>query len=98
TEIRDLLARSRGYLAGVHQALHREADADARLAGMGMTLTGAFSLGWDLFVLHVGDSKAYLVRNGVLKKITHDHTVAQQFADLGVIPQEDVATHRMQHV
>jgi PPM family protein phosphatase len=98
TEIRDLLARSRGYLAGVHQALRREADADARLAGMGTTLTGAFSLGWDLFVLHVGDSKAYLVRNGALKKITHDHTVAQQFADLGVIPQEDVATHRMQHV
>jgi PPM family protein phosphatase len=98
TEIRELMSRSRGYLAGVHATLRRRAAADARLAGMGTTLTGAYSVGADMFVLHVGDSKAYLLRGGVLKKITHDHTVAQEYADLGVIPQDKVATHRMHHV
>jgi serine/threonine protein phosphatase PrpC len=97
-EIRALLARARGYLAGVHAALRKQAEEDASLAGMGTTLTGAFSIGSDLFVLHVGDSKAYLLHGGELQKITHDHTVAQQYADLGVIPQEEVATHRMHHV
>jgi serine/threonine protein phosphatase PrpC len=98
TEIAGLLERSRGYLAAVHAALRRRAAEDASLAGMGTTLTGAFSVGGDLFVLHVGDSKAYVLRDGTLRKITHDHTVAQEYADLGVIPQEDVAQHRMHHV
>ena len=98
SEIHDLLGRARGYLAGVHAALRKQAAEDVSLAGMGTTLTGAFSIGSDLFVLHVGDSKAYLLRGGSLQKITHDHTVAQQYADLGVIPQEEVATHRMHHV
>lgn len=97
-EISDLLARTRGYLSGIHAILRRKASEDVRLAGMGTTMTGAFFVGSDLFVLHVGDSKAYLLRDGALRKITHDHTVAQQYADLGVIPQEDVSGHRMQHV
>jgi protein phosphatase len=98
TEIRELLNRSRGYLAGVHAALKRQQAADSRLRGMGTTLTGAYSVGRDLFVLHVGDSKAYVERRGTLRKITHVHTVAQQFADEGMIPQEEVPTHRMHHV
>ncbi len=98
TEIRDMFARTRGYLAGVHAALRQQAAGDSRLAGMGTTLTGAYSVGEDLFVLHVGDSKAYLVHQGTMRKITRDHTVAQQYADLGVIPQEEVASHRLHHV
>jgi len=97
-EIQDLLSRSRGYLAAVHGALRAAADADANLEGMGTTLTGAYTVGADMFVLHVGDSKAFLVRGGRLRKITHDHTVAQQYADLGVIPQEAVPTHKMSHM
>jgi protein phosphatase len=97
-EIQALMTRSRGYLAAVHAALRHQAESDPRLAGMGTTLTGAYVLGGDLFVLHVGDSKAYLLHDGALHKITHDHTVAQHYADLGVIPQEEVARHRQHHV
>jgi serine/threonine protein phosphatase PrpC len=97
-ELRDMMTRSRGYLAAVHAALRHRAAEDPRLAGMGTTLTGAYTVGGDLFVLHVGDSKAYLMRGDSLRKITHDHTVAQQYADLGVIPQEQVASHRQHHV
>ena len=97
-EIRDMLDRTRGYFAGVHETLRKQADQNPHLAGMSTTFTGAYMLGSDLFVLHVGDSKADLLREGLLSKITHDHTVAQEYADLGVIPQEEVAGHRHHHV
>ncbi len=97
-EITSLLARSRTYLAAVHSALRAQADGDARLEGMGTTLTGAYTVGADLFVLHVGDSKAFLLRGDRLQRITRDHTVAQQYADLGVIPQEAVPGHHASHV
>ncbi|TMQ48849.1 MAG: serine/threonine-protein phosphatase [Candidatus Eisenbacteria bacterium] len=97
-EIQELFERSRSYLATVHDALRRQASGDPRLAGMGTTLTVAYLVGRDLFVVHVGDSKAYLIRGGTLRKITRDHTVAQEYADLGMISQEEVASHRMHHV
>jgi serine/threonine protein phosphatase PrpC len=97
-EIGDLLERSRGYLAGVHAALRGQAAGDAQLQGMGTTLTGLYVVGSDGFVLHVGDSKAFLVRNGAIRKVTRDHTVAQQYADLGVIPQDAVPSHPMNHM
>lgn len=97
-EIQALLARSRVYLAAVHAALRAEAGSDERLEGMGTTLTGAYTVGADMFILHVGDSKIFLLRGDTLTKLTHDHTVAQQYADLGVIPQEAVPNHRGSHM
>lgn len=98
SEIRDMQARGRAYLRQVHAELRHQAAGDARLAGMGTTFTGVYVVGRDLFVTHVGDSKAYLFRAGSLNKITHDHTVAQEYADQGMIAQEEVETHRMHHV
>jgi protein phosphatase len=97
-EIQEVVARANEYLAVVHGALRRKAASEPALAGMGTTLTGAMSQGLDAFLLHVGDSRAYLWREGRLLKVTRDHTVAQGFADLGVIPQEEVPRHRMHHV
>ena len=65
---------------------------------MGTTLTVALSLGPDLTVAHVGDSRVYLLRRGALHRLTRDHTLAQELADLGEIPAGDVATHRLRHV
>lgn len=97
-EIRQMFERSKGYFAAVHAMIRDRASRDPRLAGMGTTLTGAYTVGDDLFLQHVGDSKAFLFREGRMRKITHDHTVAQEYADLGVIPQEAVARHQMHHV
>jgi len=97
-EIRELASRARAYLQGAEAEIRRRVSDDPSLAGMGTTLTGAYTAGADMFVQHVGDSKAFVLRDGVLRKITRDHTVAQEYADLGVIPQEDVAGHRLHHV
>lgn len=98
TELKEIEQRSRQYLAKMQDAVRERAASDPAMAGMGTTFTGAYVVGRDLFVTHVGDSKAYLVRNGELEKITHDHTLAQEYADLGMIPQEEVDTHRLHHV
>jgi protein phosphatase len=97
TEIREYFERSKGYIAGVHAMLLERASADPSVAGMGTTLTVVYSLGLDLFVSHVGDSRAYVYRDGAMRHITRDHTVAQHLADHGAISQEEVATHPKRH-
>jgi protein phosphatase len=97
-DIQALFKRVRGYFAGVHEALRLRAADDTALEGMGTTLTSAYSVGNDLFVVHVGDSRAYLLRGGALRRITHDHTLAQSYADQGLIPQAEVETHELGHV
>ena len=97
TEISEYFERTKGYIAGVHEALTRRAQADPSIAGMGTTLTVAYSVGLDLFVAHVGDSRAYVHREGVLRHITRDHTYAQHLADHGAITQEEVETHPKRH-
>jgi PPM family protein phosphatase len=97
-DIEALLVRTRRYLAGVHDALRSRAAEDTQLEGMGTTLTVTYSVGNDLFVVHVGDSRAYLLRGGRLRRITRDHTLAQSYADQGLIPQAEVETHELGHV
>lgn len=97
-ETRELLFRAQRLVRQIQEAMSQEADANPALARMGTTLTVSYSLGDDLYVFHVGDSRAYLFRDGELRQLTHDHTVAQAMADAGQIPQEEVATHRKRHV
>ncbi len=82
----------------VHQALQEKARLDPKLRGMGTTMTAAYSVGDDLFVAHVGDSRAYLFRDEKLQLLTHDQTQAQLMADIGMISQKEVARHRLRHV
>lgn len=85
-----------------HRALHNvladRAEGHPELRGMGTTLTVAWSIGVDLFVAHVGDSRVYLFRDGKLCQLTTDHTLAQELADEGRIAPKQVASHRLRHV
>jgi protein phosphatase len=92
-EARELFARINCYVREIDLTLTERGEADPRLFGMGTTLTAAFSTGIDLFVIHLGDSRAYLYRNGELQRLTRDHTVAQAMADAGYIAPEDVHRH-----
>lgn len=61
--------------------------------GMGTTLTGLVWLGERMAVVHVGDSRAYLLRDGVLDQITKDHTYVQSLVDAGEITAEEATRH-----
>jgi PPM family protein phosphatase len=96
-ELHDVKERAEAYFEKIDQALLEHAEAYPRLKGMGTTMTGAYSFGDDLFILHIGDTRAYLLRQNNLKRLTHDQTVAQALVDAGAIAQEDASTHRLRH-
>jgi serine/threonine protein phosphatase PrpC len=97
-EAEALVERIENYYTAIHSELIRQGEINPSITGMGTTLTVAYSYCSDLFIAHVGDSRAYLFREGRLRQLTHDHTVAQKLADDGDIPQEAVAKHRLRHV
>jgi protein phosphatase len=92
-EARELFDRINCYVREIDRTLNERGHADPRLFGMGTTLTAAFSMGVDLFIIHLGDSRAYLYRNRELRRLTRDHTMAQAMADAGYIAPEDVRRH-----
>jgi PPM family protein phosphatase len=69
------------------------AEADPSLRAMGTTLTAMLWSGSQLGLVHIGDSRAYLVRDGKVFQITHDHTMVQTLLDDGKITVEEVASH-----
>ena len=66
---------------------------DPDLTGMGTTVTGIYWLGERIAVVHVGDSRAYLLRDGDLVQITHDHTYVQTLVDAGRITEAEAMVH-----
>lgn len=59
--------------------IHAEASSDEKKRGMGTTLVAALFLGTQAFIIHVGDSRIYLLRNGSLEQLTEDHNVYNEF-------------------
>lgn len=92
--LRDFQAALRSADARVCEA----ATSDPELRGMGTTLTMAYSLGAELFVAHVGDSRCYLLRDGRLRRLTHDHTLVREMIAGGLITPEQAADHELRHV
>jgi protein phosphatase len=68
-------------------------DADPDLAGSGSTLTAMVLSGSRLALVHIGDSRAYLFRDGGLFQVTHDHSVTQSMIDTGRLTPEEAASH-----
>jgi len=96
--MQEVMRRTTERFEQVNAALTEQARTDPELRGFATTLTLVGSLGRQLLVAHVGDSRAYQMRNGQLRLLTRDHTMAQALAQAGLIPPEQLATHRMRHV
>lgn len=74
-------------------AVWDRASDDTDLAGMGTTLTAATFDGTTLTIGHVGDSRAYLFRNGTLEQLTVDHSLVAELIRDGRISEEQAAVH-----
>jgi protein phosphatase len=78
--------------------IQRSAARNAERLGMGTTLTMAYVLWPNVYVVHVGDSRCYLRRGDRLEQITKDHTVAQQLVDGGALKASEAEENRLSHV
>jgi serine/threonine protein phosphatase PrpC len=72
--------------------------ADPDLAGMGTTVTALLKSGNTLAMAHLGDSRAYLLRDGTLAQVTVDHTFVQHLVDTGRITPDEAETHPQRNV
>jgi protein phosphatase len=97
-EAERILGRIAERYRRIGAALTERVQQDPTLAGMATTMTLAASHGTDLFVGHVGDSRAYLLRGAHLIRLTRDHTYPQGLADRGLIRPDEVETHQLRHI
>jgi Serine/threonine protein phosphatase len=82
----------------IDEALRKQTEDNPRLIGMATTLTVACSLGADLFLTHIGDSRAYLLREDKLHQLTRDHTVAAELIEAGVGEDDRAIVRGMRRV
>jgi protein phosphatase len=76
-----------------NQQLRDTVDANPQLEGMGTTLTAVLFSGSKIGMVHIGDSRAYMVRNGEFAQITKDDTYVQMLVDEGRISPEEASSH-----
>jgi protein phosphatase len=85
-------------VAAGNRAIREEVAREPSLEGMGTTMTlldirqGVATIG------HVGDSRAYLLRDGEFSQLTEDHTVAAEYVALGQLSPKDAASHPQRHM
>ncbi len=89
----DLLTELTDAILTSAERISQYIEADPSRAGMGTTLTAILWRAGRIAVIHVGDSRAYLLRDGELTQITHDHTYVQSLIDAGRITPEQARRH-----
>ena len=89
----DLLNVLSDALSTASDSVRSISASDPALAGSGSTLTAMLLSGSRLALVHIGDTRAYLFRDGGLFQVTHDHSVTQSMIDAGRLTQEEAMSH-----
>src|SRR5690348_5667013 len=89
----ELLGALEHAVKEANEKLHEIVEGDPSLQGMGTTLTAMLWSGSHIALVHIGDSRGYLLRNGELFQITHDHTLVQSLVDEGRLSLDEAASH-----
>lgn len=85
-------------IEGANRRIHERSRSDERSAGMGTTVTAAYVSDEEVIVAHVGDSRAYLLRDGELRQITTDHSRVQELVEDGRLTADEAAVHPMRNI
>ena len=89
----DLVSALADAVAAANQRLRELTVSDPEIDGMGTTLTALLWAAGCAALCHIGDSRAYLLRDGQFSQLTRDHTLVQVLVDEGDITEDDVATN-----
>lgn len=94
----NVIAEFQLALRAADDQIFAEAARRPDLRGMGTTVTLAYCVDHILYVAHAGDSRLYILRGGILYRITHDHTVAGELERRHLIEPEQAAKHPLRNV
>ncbi|MDU7361842.1 MAG: PP2C family serine/threonine-protein phosphatase [Propionibacteriaceae bacterium] len=89
----DMLAAIAGMINRANLKISDLVEEDATIDGMGTTFCGAMFNGEQFGIGHIGDSRGYLLHDGELTQVTHDHSWVQSLIDQGKLTPEQAATH-----
>lgn len=89
----DMVEVLAGVVSRANDTIADLIDQDSALEGMGTTVTAAMFDGTELALAHIGDSRAYLLRDGELSRLTHDHSWVQSLIDEGRITEDEAHYH-----
>jgi len=81
-----------------NRRVHERSSTDPSASGMGTTMTVALVEGNAVTIGHVGDSRAYLVRDGRMEQLTEDHSLVNELMKSGKLSQEEAETHPQRSV
>jgi protein phosphatase len=81
-----------------HRHIFSQAQSSPILKGMGTTLTAALIVQNTLNVGQVGDSRAYIIRNGTIKQLTNDHSLVAEQIRMGLITEEEAQHHPARNI
>ena len=85
--------RLRALVTEANRQVFARAQSDSSLAGMGTTVTATVLDETRLAIVHVGDSRAYRMRDGVLEQLTEDHSLVAELVRSGRLTREEAALH-----
>ncbi|HUA49816.1 MAG TPA: Stp1/IreP family PP2C-type Ser/Thr phosphatase [Solirubrobacteraceae bacterium] len=85
--------RLRALVVQANHQIYERSRADRQRAGMGTTLTAAYVDDAHVAIAHVGDSRAYLFRDGTLQRLTQDHSLVDELVRRGKLTEEQAAEH-----
>lgn len=94
----DLREELKSAVERAQTTVHRLSEGSSRRKGMGTTLTMAYVLWPRLYVVHVGDTRCYVLRRQELRQITRDQTLAQYHVDEGVLTPEQAEHSQLGNV
>ncbi len=94
----DALDELERALEDAREEIIAQTEADPDLAGMGTTVTAILRAGNKLAMVHLGDSRGYLLRDGTLTQVTTDHTFVQHLVNTGKITPEEAEHHPQRSV
>jgi PPM family protein phosphatase len=97
-ETKEMMKKADVFFRLIDQSLRDIGEEQPRLRNMGTTLTVCYVTGPELFVIHAGDSRAYMYRDGALSRLTHDHTLAQSMIDAGLVVEGSPEERRRRHI
>lgn len=94
----EILDRLAGALIAANQAVYDKSNSSREFAEMGTTVVAAAIRDEKLYIVYVGDSRAYLIRNKEIVPLTTDHSYVMELVKLGSITREEAATHPKRNI